>query len=418
MNNGRSKTKIVLADQVLVSGVNFLTGLLLARYLGLEGYGQYVLAYGLVLFSAGFHVAMIVSPMMVIAPRFNGEHSEKYFANVYVANILFCILSLLSIFVVSNLLSFFFPHWELGSLLWPLCITAPFFLLQDYYRRYFFVIDKPKLSLINDCITYGLRLVFLLAFGFSGLLGAAEAIWIVGGSAAIGVALAVLQNKNLRVYGQLDFDGLKKVVIDHWNFGKWLIANNLTYWGGSQFIIYMVGAILTTAYVGAMSATLNLVGIANVLFLALENIVPSRSSRIYSNSGSKGLSKYLSRISLLGGLATLTIVMIAGVWSEEWLSLIYGEEYLGYGWLVWWWGLYYFVGFFQRPLSAGLRVLGYTKGIFYASIAGSVLALICGYISIQWLQLDGAMLLLCFIQTTILVSMYLYYRNVMGTAAH
>ena len=38
------KTQLVLADQAVVSGANFVTGLLLARYLGPAGYGQFVLS--------------------------------------------------------------------------------------------------------------------------------------------------------------------------------------------------------------------------------------------------------------------------------------------------------------------------------------------------------------------------------------
>ena len=34
-----------LADQTMVSGVNFLTGILLARYLGVEEFGRFTLAW-------------------------------------------------------------------------------------------------------------------------------------------------------------------------------------------------------------------------------------------------------------------------------------------------------------------------------------------------------------------------------------
>ncbi len=42
-----------LADQVMVSGVNFLTGILLARGLGIEEFGRFTLAWMVVLFVAG-----------------------------------------------------------------------------------------------------------------------------------------------------------------------------------------------------------------------------------------------------------------------------------------------------------------------------------------------------------------------------
>src|SRR3989339_1774999 len=58
-----------LADQAMVSGVNFLTGILLARYLGLEEYGRFTLAWMAVLLCNSFQQAGIIAPMMSIGPK-------------------------------------------------------------------------------------------------------------------------------------------------------------------------------------------------------------------------------------------------------------------------------------------------------------------------------------------------------------
>ncbi len=58
-----------LADQTMVSGVNFLTGILLARYLGVEEFGRFTLAWMAVLFVNGIQHAAINSPMMSIGPK-------------------------------------------------------------------------------------------------------------------------------------------------------------------------------------------------------------------------------------------------------------------------------------------------------------------------------------------------------------
>ena len=58
-----------LADQAMVSGVYFLTGILLARYLGLEEFGRFTLAWMAVLFANSIQHAMIIAPMMSIGPK-------------------------------------------------------------------------------------------------------------------------------------------------------------------------------------------------------------------------------------------------------------------------------------------------------------------------------------------------------------
>lgn len=41
----KSRIAVIYADQALVSGLNFLSSVVLARYLGLEGFGIYSIAW-------------------------------------------------------------------------------------------------------------------------------------------------------------------------------------------------------------------------------------------------------------------------------------------------------------------------------------------------------------------------------------
>ena len=64
-----SQINWALADQAMVSGVNFLTAILLARYLGIEEFGRFALAWMVVLFIVNIQYAMIIAPMMSIDPE-------------------------------------------------------------------------------------------------------------------------------------------------------------------------------------------------------------------------------------------------------------------------------------------------------------------------------------------------------------
>src|SRR3546814_10183528 len=66
-----------LADQVMVSGSNFLMTVFLARYLGLEEFGRFALAWMAVLFAAGIHYALVAAPMMSIGPKRSEEHTSE-----------------------------------------------------------------------------------------------------------------------------------------------------------------------------------------------------------------------------------------------------------------------------------------------------------------------------------------------------
>ncbi|HHJ14077.1 MAG TPA: hypothetical protein ENJ79_06820 [Gammaproteobacteria bacterium] len=406
---GRAKTNIVLVDQAVVSGTNFLTGLLLARFLGLEGYGLFVLAYGVIQFISGIQVAIVISPMMVNTPRL--EYSEKpiYLSAVSAQQVLFSIVVLLLAGPVIGLLGTVMGIPKLGTLAAPLAFTAALFITQDYLRRMLIVTDHSKQALINDIISYGLQLAALIYYFSLGNPHTRGTFWIIAFTSGIAVlhGIFVSRQANLLAGVPAAYRAFAmecaKVGRQHWDFGKWLLARNIAYWGSSQFLIYLAGAMLSASAVGALTATRNIVGLANILFLALENIVPSRAAIRYKQQGASGLRYYLLRVSVLGGGLTGLIVVITAVSPEFWLHLAYGNDYAGYGWLVIGWGIYYIVGFFHRPLSAGLRAIDRTRDIFLATVTGTISTLLIGYPLIRLFSLEGVLFSLIFIQTVMLI---------------
>jgi O-antigen/teichoic acid export membrane protein len=392
--SGRGETVLVLADQILVSGVNFLTGIILARFLGLDGYGQYVLAFGTILFLSGSQIALIVSPMMVRGPVLKGHEAQSYYHAVLVTQIAFSVCSAAAIFLLTHVLFTFSPSWTLWHLAPPLSCVAFLFSMQDFTRRYLFSINRAYSVLMADLCSYGMRLLLLLLLGLNAGLSPSWALWIIAGASAIGLLFSLTQCSEITLLVFPDHEVLKSTLTAHWHFGKWLLANNIAYWCGSQFTIYLAAAVLSITAVGAMSATLSLVGVVNILYLALENLAPSRASQIFASKGKGGLDRYLRRLSVLGGLFTLAVLFGAGLPGEYWMELIYGPSYQGYGWMIWWWGCYYLLGFFQRPQTIGHRVLGNTRAIFRGSLYGAIGAVLLSYPAVQMYGIVGAMLTL------------------------
>jgi len=179
----------------------------------------------------------------------------------------------------------------------------------------------------------------------------------------------------------------------------------MVYWCGAQLVLYVAAHLISASAVGAMSAAQNIVGPSNDLFLALENLVPSRAAHMFAQRGEQGLKRYLWRVTLLGGAGTLVIVAVGAIWAEFWLALIYGSGYRGDGWIVAWWGVFYLLGFLQRPISVGLRVLGHTKGIFLGSAGSAVVAVTLSYPLIRVAGVHGAMLAVCLVQAAGLLVM-------------
>lgn len=410
-NSGRRKTKLVLLDQAIVSGANFVIGLVLARFLGPAGYGEFILTYNIILFIAGIQGALIIAPMMVTGSTLPSEQQTPYYRAVTLQQFIFCAIVAIVIFIAGLLVDPLAPAWGLDKILWPLIFAMVGVLCQDFFRRHLFTKDRAGTAAVNDLLTHGLKFIALVGLGLMATMSANQALWIVGGASAAGALVAFVSLRNTEPSPASVPSTLRQVTTQHWVFGRWLLAESLVYWFGSQLVIYMAGQVVSTTLVGTMSAAQNVVGMVNILFLALENLVPTRASAIYAKGGKAGLTRYLKRVSFIGGAAILGIVLVASLWSEFWLKLFYGSAYAGYGWMIFWWSGYYLITFFQRPLSVGLRVLGNTRGIFLASLGGAVVAIGLSYPIIRLGGATGAMIAVCLVNAVMLLMVTLSFRS-------
>ncbi|EKD46960.1 MAG: hypothetical protein ACD_66C00277G0002 [uncultured bacterium] len=407
----RSKTLLVFIDQTFVSGINFLTGLLLARFLGLEGYGVFVLVYGVVLFFSGVQMALIITPMMVMGPRLSSEKKISYYQAVVVQQFLFCFIVGGVVVISGGVLNWFIPGWRFEAFIWPLALLTIAFLSQDFFRRYFFTLDRAGSAFVNDLTSYGLQFVILVLLGFTIGFRASAALWVIGLTSLLAVFLGLAQYCRDDSWQWPSLGQVFQANRLHWDFGKWLGGQNIAYWIGNQSVVYLTAGVLSVTAVGAMSAARNIVGVANILFLAMQNLVPVRASRIYTQHGISALNCFLKKVSLLGGGATLVLVGIAICWQEFWLQLVYGNEYQGYGWLIQWWGIYYLLSFFHRPYSFGLYVLSHTKAVFLSSLVGAVASVLVVYPALKIADIAGGMFAANLVQVVVLLLLAITYKK-------
>src|SRR3974390_3213150 len=63
----RSRRTLTLVDQAIVSGSNFITGVILVRGLGLVEFGRFTIAYAILLLANSVQLSFISSPMITLA---------------------------------------------------------------------------------------------------------------------------------------------------------------------------------------------------------------------------------------------------------------------------------------------------------------------------------------------------------------
>jgi len=396
-----------LVDEALVSSTTFLTGILLVRNVGMEGFGRYSLIWMAVLFSSALHVSLILGPMLTIGPKQDSREVAPYYGAVLVHHLSFSVVLSGILLPGAWLLGRAFPGWGIEGLALPLALAAAMYLSHDFFRRYCYARGRVVTALMIDLVRCTTQLGALFLVFREATPGIQPILWVICCSSAAGVALGVI------VVERPTFDqtSLLRVTRRHWRIAKWLSASVLLRWNTSNLFILAAGAILGPVSVGAIKAAQTIMGICNVLFRAFENVVLPEAARRFKQYGVHVLKAYIGRVTLFGGLLTGSIALVAASFAPNWLRLAYGTEWVVYAPLLRWSALTYCVLFFACPLGAALHALERTRGLFIANVWATTFAMITVYPIIAWWGVTGVMFGLLCIHVIIQVVLLVSYLN-------
>jgi len=388
----------VLLDQVVVSGANFATTIIVARFLGVDGFGYFSLAWMAVLFMSGIQAALIISPMMSIEPKIEAIQKKSYYGVVFLQQFLLALFIAFSIYICLKISAYFFHDWG-GRLALELAVASFFFLAHDFIRRFFFVRLEFKKVFLNDILRYIGQLFLLLILFANGYTTVEMALWVVTGASAVAWFIALIKIEELTLNWPYFLLTLRR----HWLMSKWLVGSAVVQWSAGNVFVLLAAAMIGVSAAGGLKAMQNLLGVFNVLFSALENIIPVRASEIYSNGGKKMLVHYLLKVAILGGGATLACMTFIMVAPSFWIELVYGELYLGYENILIGYGVVYVFTFISLIYRIAFRTIEYTRPIFQAYFFSAILSFIIVYPLISVFGANGVVVGLILVQIAILM---------------
>ena len=366
-----------MADQLMVSGSNFLTGILLARFLGVEMYGQYMLVWMVILFIGSIQHAVINSPMMSIGPKESNETIQTFYSNMLIQQVIFSLVTLFLLFFGIRFAGLFIPAIETQGLILPLTLAAFTFQFQDFLRRYFFTRSHEKKAFAIDAIRHiGQFTILIYLFLFSTVaMDHIKVLWIITITATLASIYGMFFYERIEIHST----ALKKSIYRNWRFSKWLSASAFMQWTTAHCFTFTLGGLLGPAAVGGLKAAQNIIAVSHVLFHALENIIPSKASSKLHHYGKKSMNEYLGKVTIYGLLVMIAVGLTIGLVPEFWLNLFYGSSYKEYGLILQLWIISYIVGFPTHPLRAGIRAIEDTKLIFWSYVWMTLVSVISAY---------------------------------------
>ncbi len=379
---------MALFDQGIISLSNFMAGVYLARYASPTQFGVYAVGFLLIRFVRALQEGVIIQPLNVIgAPLEDGAY-KKYFTATALSQLFLTILASLGAAVGGKILT------DLGNdtagpalfTLWFVFLSWP---AQEFIRRTFYTRSEVHKAALNSFISNALRFAYLIWMGNKGQVdGAAGLDAIAWGSL---VALVVgLWGARSYFSGKFIQSDIWKTWKENWEVGRWVTGALLSHWVSLEVYPLVVAGMISFAATGAYRALENLVAIVHVILRAMDTFITPYAARSYSKEGIGKLLKTLRWAYLFGGIPIVGMLVLALIFTEPLLKLLYEDAYLfmadGIIWLV----LFYFLWFTYWPIQSALKAIKHTRPLFNANMIAIICMFTLGLLAVHYWGVNGA----------------------------
>jgi O-antigen/teichoic acid export membrane protein len=314
----RGRGAPALIDQVMVSGSNFLTSIVLVRGLGLHEFGKYAIASMLLLYANASQMSFVTSPMLTIAPLMEGKEKRDFVNGMFSIQIVASLL-LLVIFLLAGAISRVFTSFYSIPCILSFAFCVGTFQLQDWIRRYYYLYNKAKLAIVSDFISYFVQLALLFALWRFSALTLFGTFLVMTLTSLAGFAVGPI-TESFR-------PGIRNLQLA-WARGRGLsrdlLITSQVRWFGVQGVLLIGTGIVGVEAAGGIRAAWNLAGPVNLVLAALENVIPIRISEELKKNGTAGAFAFVKRVTLLITALFGLLILPAAIFGRPLLRFLYG----------------------------------------------------------------------------------------------
>ena len=369
-----ARLKLPIADQAVVSGSNFLVGILLVRALGVEGYGVYVLLWSITQFMQACATALLNAPMATIGPAQGGSEADTYYGSVGTLTLLWALFTGGLVLLIGSV-STALPAWWRAEYAVPLACWQATAQVQEFARRVAYARGAHVRVLAIDAVGYLPQIAVAAIFASAGVV---PAIWWI--SSCLGASAAFAWFTEVR----FPFDAAQafSTIRRHWISSRWLLGAAWLQWISSNLLILGAASTMGAVIAGAIRATQNIFGFVNIAFNVVESVTPAAASRRMAAGGVRALGAFVVSRAVLLAVITLACGLILALGSREILTIFYGAAGPEATHAAIWFVPIYTLTAVGLVLRIGLRTMERTRAIFVGYVAST-----CASIATtHWLQ--------------------------------
>lgn len=364
-----------LTDQAVVSGVSFLTTVLVGRWSSPSELGRYSIAMSLLLVAVGVQESLITLPYIIQRHR-PGIGASDHAGG---ALVLCGLLSALIVAMAATVLVLL-PESvarPIIALAWIAAGSVPFMLIREFARQYAFAHLRVSQALILDLATALFQIAGLTGVAWAGRLSAATASAAIGAGCIVTATAWLFLNREKFTFCRSQLSAISR---QSWKLGRWLFAGQITVSIQAYVASWVLGFTAGAAAVGVYAACMSIASLSNPLVNGFGNVLRARAVICLHEGGIKDLRRQAASDALLLGLAMAcfcAIVMLAG---NNVLRVLYrGSDFAAQRATITILALALSAAAIGIPASNALAAVERPRAIFWAGLAGAALTAIAGY---------------------------------------
>jgi O-antigen/teichoic acid export membrane protein len=369
------------ADQLLVSGGNFLTLAVCAHELPLSEQGKFTYVFASYMALLLLNVSAIFQGAAVRAPARKLGSYQNDLAKFQVLQALLTSLLLSAAWLRVG--STFGWQATTTEAVW-LFVYLLFQQLADFDRRSAYIFADTKRAIISSAMLYPIRVIALIAIQPGSVK---QALIVLVFSALIPGIFTIFKA------GQDKFANIEKwapELKEHLAYSRLFIAGAPLGWLWSYVPIFMLGSMHGKEQAALLASIRGISNMANVLMEQIETKVVADWARQKHFDGNDAMVASSSRLLKIGMAFWLVGIGVAMFLGQEIVTIVLGKPYASY-WhllLIGWIG--YGVYFIARVSGIKHRALGANHVEFIGSLSGVVTAIIVSLLLIPVFQATGA----------------------------
>jgi O-antigen/teichoic acid export membrane protein len=335
---------VSILSQALVSGSNFLTGIIIAKATGVSEFGVFSLIAATVLGLQGIQQALITGPLLFMSR--GGEEDNDRTSQYFMLQVL---LSAPLAVAAAIALGTFLHQWSASQLIG--IAGAVFFLqMQEFSRARLYIALWARKVLVLDIANHGLRLTLLL------LLWKLD--YLTSSTAFLALALAggITSFPVIRGLAPQTFRICVDVARKSFQYGQWLLLESVAHYLSVPLYLFLTAALLSHEATGGLNAAISLLNLPNVLVLGLMNLAVPMARQKLMNEGYEAWRSQLVSTGAVVIAVSVFLYAVISAFGSFLLVTVYSSEFAKYADIFPIVGAYYCFLAVDTVLAAAFRL--------------------------------------------------------------